>query len=186
MAILPEDVRRLELRYRDVLDLVVPGWRDDPSLIDTPGRVARWWAEFLNYDPGNTDTLFAAAQADQMVTVSGIDVWSLCEHHLLPFSSTITIGYIAADQVVGLSKMARIAHKHAHALQLQERLVAQIAADLARLLGHDNVAVLADGRHLCQEMRGIKTPATMHTSVLRGAFRQPATREEFMALVGRA
>lgn len=161
---------------------------EDPmreGLADTPARVARWWAEFVDYDPGKLDATFDVVRADQMVAVSGVRVWSLCEHHLLPFYADLTIGYIANDRIVGLSKMARMAHGAAHGLQLQEKLVADVANQLADVLGHTDVAVLATGEHLCMTMRGIKTPGLMHTSVLRGAFRQPEVRAEFQRHVGR-
>ena len=94
---------------------------DRPGLADTPDRVARWWAEFIDYEPGNATTTFDSVQVDQMVAVSGVRVWSLCEHHLLPFWADLTIAYIARDEVVGLSKLARMAHNAAHRLQLQSR-----------------------------------------------------------------
>lgn len=155
-----------------------------PGIEDTPARVGRWWAEFIDYHPGKVDTAFDVVQADQMVVVSGVRVWSLCEHHLLPFYADLTMSYLAKDRVLGLSKLGRIAHGHAHRLQIQERLVADIADDLQRLTGSPDVAVLAKGEHLCMTMRGIRTPAMMHTSVMRGAYReQEATRAEFMAHV---
>ena len=158
---------------------------EDPSregIADTPARVAKLWAEFIDYEPGKLGTQFEAAQTDQMVVVSGMRVWSMCEHHLLPFWCDVTVGYIAADKVLGLSKMGRIAHKHGHRLQLQERLVSGIAEELAALLGHDNVAVVATGEHLCMTMRGIRTPARMTSSSVHGLFRVPETKAEFLAL----
>jgi len=161
---------------------------EDPAregLAETPTRVARLWAEFIDYDPGNLGTSFDVVQVDQMVAVSGVRVWSLCEHHLLPFWTDLTIAYIANDRIVGLSKMARMAHKAAHRLQLQERLVTDVANSLAVVLEHDDVAVLGTGEHLCMTMRGIKTPGLFHTSVLRGAFRQPEVRNELHQHTGR-
>jgi len=156
------------------------------GLEDTPARVARFWAEFIDYDPGNVDTTFESITTDQLVAVSGIRVWSLCEHHLLPFSSDITIAYVSADKVLGLSKLARVAHLHAHKLQLQERLVDDVFKEVQQLAETVDVAVIADGRHLCMELRGIKTPATMHTSRLGGCFRaEPEARAELFAMVGR-
>jgi len=158
---------------------------DRAGLVDTPARVGRLWAEFIDYDPGNLGTSFDVVQVDQMVAVSGIRVWSLCEHHLLPFWTDLTIAYIANDRIVGLSKMARMAHKAAHRLQLQERLVHDVANELSGVLEHDDVAVLGTGEHLCMTMRGIKTPGLFHTSVLRGAFRDPAVRNELHQHTGR-
>lgn len=154
-----------------------------PHTRDTPARVARFWAEFMDYDPGTISTTFPVEQVDQMVIVSGIDTWSMCAHHLLPFSARVTIGYIANDQVLGLSKFARIAHAEAHQPNTQEGLVARIADRITEVTGTKDVAVKATGVHLCMAMRGIKTPAEMTTSVTRGAFRdQPETRAEWLSL----
>lgn len=159
---------------------------EDPArdgLQDTPRRFAAWWQEFIDYDPGDVGTAFQIVTADQMVAVTGIRVYSLCEHHLLPFWADITIGYIATTRVLGLSKFARIAHQAAHRLQLQERLVEEIANAVHDATESEHVGVIARGEHLCMTMRGIRSPAIMLTSVLRGNFREDArTRAEFMAL----
>jgi len=153
------------------------------GLRGTPDRFARWWTEFINYDPGNTATSFESVTTDQLVLVTGMRVWSLCEHHLLPFWCDISIGYIAQDRVLGLSKLARVAHKHAHALQIQERLADLIANEVAGLAGSPHVGVIAQGRHLCMVMRGIKTDGLMTSSVLLGQFREDnQLRSEFLAL----
>src|SRR5262249_45363207 len=105
------------------------------GLRDTPARFARWWREFVDYDPGTISTLFETATTNHMVTVSHIEVWSLCEHHLLPFRCSITISYRPTGKLLGLSKFARIAHHHAHRLQVQERLVTDIAQDIRAITG---------------------------------------------------
>lgn len=160
---------------------------EDPErdgLKDTPRRFADWWEEFICYHPGSLDTCFESVTTDQMVTVSDMRVWSLCEHHLLPFWCDVSIGYIAGEQVLGLSKFARIAHKYAHTLQLQERLCHQIADEVTQIVGTEDVAVLASGQHLCMAMRGIRTPGTMTSSVMRGVFRSSSeARMEFLTLV---
>lgn len=160
---------------------------EDPTregLVDTPRRWADWWLEFMQYDPGRVETTFEAVHTDQMVAVTDIDVWSLCEHHLLPFSATVAIGYITSARVLGLSKFARLAHEVAHRLQLQERLTHELAARVSELTGASGVAVVVAGRHLCMTMRGIRSPATMTTSVMLGRFREDyRTRSEFLALV---
>lgn len=171
---------KIETAARALIEAIDP----DPGregLRDTPKRVAKWWLDFANFDAGETDTTFESIVTDQMVIVSGIKVWSICEHHLLPFSCEIAVGYIARAQIIGLSKIARIAHRHAHKLQVQERLAHDIADDVQEVTKAD-VAVLARGEHLCMSMRGIKTPATMTTSVMRGAFMTEAARREFLAL----
>ena len=159
---------------------------EDPQragLQDTPRRFADSWKEFIEYEPGRTDTVFEQVEADQLVVVSGIRVWSLCEHHMLPFWCDLSIGYIANGEVLGLSKFGRIAHQFAHRLQIQERLVQQVADEVQRITQSPDVAVLATGVHLCMVMRGIKTPAAMTSSIMRGCFRQEASaRQEFLNL----
>jgi GTP cyclohydrolase I len=141
------------------------------------------WKAFVEYDPGKVDTVFNLEATDQMVVVTGMRVWTLCEHHLLPFWADISIGYIASGKVLGLSKFGRIAHKHAHRLQIQERLISGIADELSSILESDDIAVLAEGEHLCMTMRGIQTPARMKSSVMRGTFREnPQARAEFLSL----
>ncbi|WP_269857189.1 GTP cyclohydrolase I [Streptomyces sp. RPT161] len=160
---------------------------EDPEregLRETPARYARWWREFTQYAPGTVDTLFESSVSGELVAVSGIQVWSLCEHHLLPFSCRMTIGYLPRERVLGLSKFARIAHLHAHRLQSQERLTQDIADDIEKLAGSPDVAVVGRGEHLCMAMRGIRTPATMTTATWRGALRDPALRTELIALTG--
>ncbi|MEV6984029.1 GTP cyclohydrolase I FolE [Sphaerisporangium sp. NPDC051017] len=148
---------------------------DRDGLKDTPRRVARWWSEFLEHDPGSTDTLFtheqASADGEEIVIVSGIVVASLCEHHLLPMTLNVTAAYRPAGQVLGLSKIARIAQAHGHRLQLQERIVNGIAEDLAKATGVPDVAVAATGTHACMSMRGVRAAGAVTTSVTtRGRF----------------
>ncbi|MER6441908.1 GTP cyclohydrolase I FolE [Streptomyces sp. NPDC001185] len=162
---------------------------DREGLRGTPSRFAKWWREFSEYDPGEVETLFELKTQGQVVAVSDIQVWSLCEHHLLPFSCSVTIAYRPGKAVLGLSKFARIAHRHAHRLQVQERLVSDIADEVAAVSGSPDVAVIAQGEHLCMSMRGIRTPATMTSSVFLGIFESYGPqREELIATVahGRA
>ena len=157
---------------------------DRDGLRDTPARFARWWREFINYEPGSVGTLFETSSTEQLVIVSDIEVWSLCEHHLLPFRCSVMIAYRPASRLLGLSKFARIAHRHAHKLQVQERLVADIAEDVATLTGAADVAVVAKGEHLCMTMRGIKAAAQMTSTAYRGDFgTDPALRGELFDLL---
>lgn len=159
---------------------------EDPNregLIETPRRIANFWREFIEYDPGKLDTTFSAVTHNQMVCVTGMKVWSMCEHHMLPFWCDISIGYIANNKVLGLSKFARIAHKHAHKLTLQEQLVSDISDELVAILGTEDVAVMAKGEHLCMTMRGIRTPHRMISSALNGQFHNVEQRTEFLRLV---
>ena len=160
---------------------------EDPEregLLETPRRWADAWREFIEYDPGTTETTFSSVVSDQLVCVSGMRVTSLCEHHLLPFWCDVSIGYIPDDKVLGLSKFARIAHECAHRLQLQERLGQQIADEITRITGTQNVAVVLKGEHLCMTARGIRTPGRITSSIMRGVFRTDSqTRMEFLRLI---
>jgi len=159
---------------------------DREGLVETPRRIANFWQEFIDYDAGKIDTTFSAVKHDQMVCVTGMRVWSMCEHHMLPFWCDVAIAYIAKDKVLGLSKFARIAHKHAHKLTLQEQLVSDISDELVEILGTDDVAVMAKGEHLCMTARGIKTPHCMISSALNGQFHNAEQRAEFFSLVNSA
>ena len=179
------DHERIKHIVRDLLEAI----GEDPDregLADTPRRIADFYREFIDYEPGKLDTVFSSIQHSQMVAVTGMRVWSMCEHHMLPFWCDISVAYISKDKVLGLSKFARIAHKHAHKLSLQERLVSDIATELIDKLGTDDVAVMAKGEHLCMTMRGIQTPHRMVSSALHGQFHKPEQRAEFLQLVGQA
>ncbi|MCC2275462.1 GTP cyclohydrolase I [Streptomyces sp. ET3-23] len=154
----PVDAARITDLYRQLLGAL----GEDPEregLRGTPERIARWWQEFLDHDPGRTDTVFdeeLTAGTEQMVAVRGISAWSLCEHHLLPMRLELTIGYRPCESVLGLSKFARIVSDHAHRLQLQERIIDGVATDVAKATGSADVGVVADGEHLCMSMRGVR------------------------------
>jgi GTP cyclohydrolase I len=160
---------------------------EDPNregLLETPRRWASWWKEFIEYEDNRTDTVFESMTADQMVVVSGMRVYSICEHHLLPFWADISIGYIARDQVLGLSKFARIAHKAAHKLQLQERMIHEIADEVQEVTGSPDVMVVASGVHMCMVMRGIRTDATTTSMITRGSFANRSdARADFLRLI---
>ena len=177
------DYPRLLALGRELL-LAIGEDPDREGLRETPRRWADAWREFIEYDPGTTETTFASVASDQLVCVSGIRVASLSEHHLLPFWCDISIGYIPNAKVLGLSKFARIAHQFAHRLQLQERLGEQIADEISRITGTQNVAVVLKGEHYCMAARGIRSPARMTSSVMRGVFRtESQIRMEFLRLI---
>jgi GTP cyclohydrolase I len=177
------DYPRLLALGRELL-LAIGEDPDREGLQQTPRRWADAWREFIEYDPGTTETTFASVSSDQLVCVSGIRVASLCEHHLLPFWCDVSIGYIPNTKVLGLSKFARIAHQFAHRLQLQERLGEQIADEISRITGTQNVAVVLKGEHYCMAARGIRSPARMRSSVMRGVFRtESQIRMEFLRLI---
>lgn len=174
---------RLEAICRDLLTEI----GEDPTrdgLRETPRRWAKMWREFVDYQPGALGTVFECRHSDQMVIVSGMRVWSLCEHHLLPFWCDVSIGYITHSHLIGLSKLARIAHAHAHKLQVQEQLGRDIAEEVSARTGSPDVAVLLRGEHTCMTMRGIRTTGLMTSSVVLGAFKtNDAARAEFLSLV---
>jgi len=173
-------------RIKSLVTELLEALGEDPNregLLETPRRIANFWQEFVEYEPGKLDTTFSAVTHNQMVCVTGMRVWSMCEHHMLPFWCDISIGYIANDKVLGLSKFARIAHKHAHKLTLQEQLVSDISEELVAILGTEDVAVMAKGEHLCMTMRGIRTPHRMISSALNGQFHNPEQRTEFLRLI---
>ena len=177
------DYPRLLALGRELL-LAIGEDPDREGLRETPRRWADAWREFIEYDPGTTETTFASVASDQLVCVSGIRVASLCEHHLLPFWCNVSIGYIPNAKVLGLSKFARIAQQFAHRLQLQERLGEQIADEISRITGTQNVAVVLKGKHYCMTARGIRMPGRMTSSVMRGVFRtESQTRMEFLRMI---
>ncbi|TQF05556.1 GTP cyclohydrolase I [Kitasatospora acidiphila] len=153
----PVDTGRVEHLTRELL-VALGEDPDREGLADTPRRVAAWWTDFLDRDHGTLGTTFTHSTThDDFVLLRGIEVWSLCEHHLLPFRLTVSIAYVPQAQVLGLSKLVRQLRVHAHALQLQERITADVAGDLAKAAGTDDVAVYAEGEHLCMSMRGVET-----------------------------
>lgn len=176
------DERKVAVAIEELFNALGHRYREGTA--ETPTRVARFWKEFLDYDPGKIDVTFESTSVDQMIVVKGIRVYSLCEHHLLPITCDVDIGYIATDRVLGLSKLARIAHKHAHKLQLQERMTQEIADEVGLTAGSLDVAVVVEGVHMCMVMRGIKTSGKMITSEMRGRFRDPGrARIEFLQLI---
>jgi len=174
------DTAAIENAIRDLLVAI----GEDPNrdgLVNTPERVARFWREFIEYNPGTIDTTFESDSNGQVVTVSNMRVWSLCEHHLLPFWCDVTIAYIAGDRIPGLSKFARAAHLVAHKLQIQEGMTRELADLLETMTGSNDVAVNVRGEHTCMIMRGIRTSGKMMTRNLRGRFdRDALLRSEFL------
>jgi GTP cyclohydrolase IA len=158
----------------------------DPTtegLRNTPSRWARWWQEFLAPDPARLDSTFEVSESGRMVVVSGMRMWSICEHHLMPFAVDVSIGYVPHGKVLGLSKFARLSLHAAHRLQLQERLASEIADTTEVAASSADVAILVCGRHLCMEARGVKVRALASSLVTRGAFeKDPSLRAEFIAL----
>ena len=170
----PATVEALKLHYAEILRLL----GEDPAregLLKTPERVAKAMA-FLTkgYDENPLDIIRSAMFREeyrQMVLVKDIELYSLCEHHMLPFYGTAAIAYIPDGEVVGLSKMARTVEVFAKRFQLQERLTAQLADAFMDELKPKGVMVLVQAEHMCMTMRGIKKPGTKTvTAVTRGVF----------------
>ena len=167
---------------------------EDPQregLLKTPERVAESWAFLTSgYGQAPTDLINEAifeSAANNMIIARNIEVYSLCEHHMLPFYGRCHIGYIARSKVLGVSKLARIVDCYARRLQIQERMTEQIAKAIARTVDALGVGVVMDCRHLCMMMRGVeKQNSIMTTSTVLGQFRRSeATRLEFLTLVNR-
>ena len=165
---------------------------EDPfreGLAETPHRVAKSLRELTSGYHVDIDRLINGALFDvgysEMVLVKGIDFYSLCEHHLLPFFGKCHVAYIPDGKVIGLSKVPRIVDVFSRRLQVQERLTSQIAEIIQRKINPLGVAVIMEARHLCMEMRGAQSRnSPTVTSAMLGAFRKdPRTREEFIGLV---
>ncbi|HWP00983.1 MAG TPA: GTP cyclohydrolase I FolE [Methylococcus sp.] len=161
------------------------------GLVDTPKRAAAAF-RFLNsgYNQSLEHVLNNAvfeADTEDMVIVKDIELYSLCEHHLLPFIGKCHVGYLPQGKVIGLSKVARIVEMYARRLQIQERLTRQIAEAIQTAVHPRGVAVVVEAKHLCMMMRGVeKQNSVMTTSSMLGLFRQQiSTRSEFLNLIGR-
>ena len=182
------DHDRAEAAIRELLAAM----GEDPEregLRETPARVARAYAEVtagLRMTPEEVLTTTFDIGHDEMVMVRDIELWSMCEHHLVPFTGVAHVGYIPAEsgKITGLSKLARLVDVYAKRPQVQERLTTQIADALMEILEARGVIVVIEAEHLCMTMRGVrKAGARTITSAVRGIMHQPATRSEAMALI---
>jgi GTP cyclohydrolase I len=183
------DQKRAAAAVRELL-IAVGEDPDRPGLQDTPGRVARAYAEIfagLWQDPGEVLATTFDEDHDEFVLVKDIPMYSTCEHHLVPFHGVAHIGYIPGDdgRVTGLSKLARLVEVYARRPQVQERMTSQIADALSEVLKPRGAIVVIEAEHLCMAMRGIRKPgASTVTSAVRGLFRENlASRSEAMSLI---
>ena len=167
---------------------------DDPAregLLETPERVARAYEDwFSGYNEDPEDFLIRTFEEvegyDDMVVLRDIRFESHCEHHLAPIIGRVHVGYLPTNKVVGISKLARVVDTYARRLQVQEKMNAQIANCIAKVLEPKGVAVVIEGTHQCMTTRGVhKAGVTMVTSTMLGEFRKnPLTRREFLSVIG--
>jgi GTP cyclohydrolase IA len=173
---------------RAVADLLVALGKDPAGehLVDTPGRVARCYAELLSPREFNLTTFGNHEGYDELVLATRIPVQSLCEHHLLPFHGVAHVGYLPGERILGLSKLARVVELFARDLQVQERLTKQVADWLQEHLAPRGVGVVIEAEHLCMSLRGVRAMgARTVTSALHGLLCEDAsTRQEFFVLAG--
>ena len=173
---------------RAVADLLAALGQDPSSeqLADTPRRVAAGYAELLTPPPFTLTTFPNDEGYDELVLARAIPFASLCQHHLLPFTGVAHVGYLPADRILGLSKLARVVELFARRLQLQERLTVQVADWLQVQLEPKGVGVVLEAEHQCMTLRGVQaTGARTVTSTLHGRLRDdPRSRQEFFALTG--
>jgi len=171
---------------RAVADLLAALGQDPTSgeLADTPRRVAATYAELLTPAPFTATTFPNDEGYDELVLAKAIPFSSLCQHHLLPFTGVAHVGYLPANRILGLSKLARVVELFARRLQLQERLTSQVANWLQTQLDPKGVGVVLEAEHLCMTLRGVQaTGARTVTSALHGRLRDdPRSRQEFLAL----
>ena len=182
------DQGRIEKAVLDIIEAI----GEDPTregLVDTPQRVARFYAEVfegLHSDPGEVlDASFGEEHYQEIVMVREIPFYSMCEHHFVPFHGEAHVAYMPSGRVTGLSKLARLVDAYARRPQMQERLTAQVADCLNDRLNPLGVLVVIEAEHLCMSMRGVKKPGALTvTSAVRGIMESnPATRAEAMSLL---
>jgi GTP cyclohydrolase IA len=184
----PIDLERIERAVRELL-LAIGEDPERDGLKETPARVSRAYVEIfggMRQDPADVLTTTFEIGHDELILVRDIEVYSTCEHHLVPFHGVAHVGYIPGrdGRVTGLSKLARLVDVYARRPQLQERMTSQIADALCEHLRPLGVLVVLECEHLCMSMRGVRRPGSRTiTSAVRGQLRDPATRAEAMGLV---
>ena len=182
------DAQRIEAAVREIL-VAIGENPDRDGLRDTPARVARAFEEmFAGLGQNPADVLSAVFELghEEMILVKDIELYSMCEHHLLPFHGVAHVAYIPGvdGRITGLSKIARLVDVYAKRPQVQERLTTQVADALVEHLGARGVIVVVEAEHLCMSMRGVRKPGSRTvTSAVRGLMRDGATRAEAMSLI---
>ncbi len=184
----PYDHARAEAAVRELL-IAIGEDPDREGLRSTPGRVARSYEELvrgIRQTPEEVLTTTFELGHQEMVLVRDIELWSMCEHHLVPFTGVAHVGYIPNEngRITGLSKLARLVDVYSRRPQVQERLTTQVADSLMRILEARGVIVVIEAEHLCMTMRGVRKPgAKTITSAIRGSLYDAATRSEAMSLI---
>jgi GTP cyclohydrolase I len=182
------DGDRVEAAIKEIL-IAIGENPDRDGLKKTPARVARAYAEMfagLRQDPATVLSTTFDLGHEEMVLVKDIELYSCCEHHLVPFHGVAHVGYIpsADGRITGLSKLARLVDVYAKRPQVQERLTSQVADAMVEYLSPRGVIVVLECEHLCMSMRGVRKPGSRTvTSAVRGQLRDPATRAEAMSLI---
>jgi GTP cyclohydrolase IA len=182
------DQPRAEAAIRELL-IAVGEDPDREGLLETPARVARAYAELLGgmrLSAHDVLTTTFDLGHDEMILVRDIELWSMCEHHLVPFTGVAHVGYIPHQngRITGLSKLARLVDVYARRPQVQERLTTQVADSLMEILEARGAIVVIEAEHLCMTMRGVRKPGSKTvTSAVRGTMHQAATRAEAMSLI---
>jgi GTP cyclohydrolase I len=183
----PEKLEKLQAHYKEILELIGEN-PDREGLLDTPFRVAKSM-QFLTqgYDHDPEEILLSAKFKEdyrEMVIVKDIEIFSMCEHHMIPFIGKAHVAYIPNGYITGLSKIARVVEAYSRRLQVQERLTTQIKEAIDNTLNPLGVAVVIEAKHLCMAMRGIqKQSSVTTTSDFTGAFERAETRSEFISLI---
>ena len=182
------DHARAAAAVRELL-LAVGEDPDREGLQETPARVARAYAELLagmHKDAADVLTTTFDAGHEELILVRDIELWSMCEHHLVPFTGVAHVGYIPGPdgRITGLSKLARLVDLYAKRPQVQERLTTQVADSLMEILKPSGAIVVIEAEHLCMTMRGVRKPGSKTvTSAVRGSLHKAATRAEAMSLI---
>lgn len=158
------------------------------GLMDTPRRVLKSWGELYKgyaQDPKDILTTFSAGEYDQIVLLKNIELYSMCEHHMLPFFGVAHVAYLPSTKVIGISKLARLVDIYARRLQIQERIGDQVTTAIMNLLDARGAACVIEATHMCMRMRGVsKQNSVMVTSSLRGVFAEDkSAKEELMLLI---
>jgi GTP cyclohydrolase I len=180
-----------DVSFEELVREMIARIGEDPSregLIDTPERVVKSLQYLTHgYAQQPADILHGAlftVDYDEMVIVKDIEMFSMCEHHMLPFFGKVHIAYIPKGKVIGLSKLPRLVEVFARRLQVQERLTTQLAEAIQEIIQPQGVGVVIEARHLCMMMRGVeKQHSAAVTSAMLGTFRQQSTRNEFLSLL---